>query len=207
MQRYKMHQVTKCPDDPSKWNDYVIIRPSGWSELLNISLHMICDCPCESQGVSDHNIVHTPFTVQIILKCCCCVDRLRTALGATQRERTNVASATAQTTATESSANATSRRSKTKTFRTSVESETKSSKTWLHSDVCQVKRCLCLSSPTDNTSLPCTGRGECVCGVCECNDPRYIGDYCECDTLNCDQHDNKLCNGRHSPVSQTLKQT
>ena len=73
--------------------------------------------------------------------------------------------------------------------------------------MCQVKRCLCLSSPTDNTSLPCTGRGECVCGVCECNDPRYIGDYCECDTLNCDQHDNKLCNGRHSPVSQTLKQT
>ena len=135
MQRYKMHQVTKCPDDPSKWNDYVIIRPSGWSELLNISLHMICDCPCESQGVSDHNIVHTPFTVQIILKCCCCVDRLRTALGATQRERTNVASATAQTTATESSANATSRQSKTKTFRTSVESETNRCKTWLHLDV------------------------------------------------------------------------
>ncbi len=35
----------------------------------------------------------------------------------------------------------------------------------------------------DGKRLPCSGRGECVCGRCNCTDFRYSGDYCQtCET-------------------------
>ncbi|XP_018335576.1 integrin beta-PS isoform X1 [Agrilus planipennis] len=53
----------------------------------------------------------------------------------------------------------------------------------------------------DNTStVDCSGRGNCVCGRCECEirrteEERIYGDFCECDNFSCDRHDKKICNG------------
>jgi len=46
----------------------------------------------------------------------------------------------------------------------------------------------------------CNGRGNCVCGKCECHrrpNPHETvdGKYCECDNFSCDRLDNKLCSG------------
>lgn len=55
--------------------------------------------------------------------------------------------------------------------------------------------------PTDNsTDILCSGRGECVCGVCECYgrenpDELVDGKLCECDNFSCDRNKGKLCSG------------
>uniref|UniRef100_A0A1W7RAE7 Integrin beta n=1 Tax=Hadrurus spadix TaxID=141984 RepID=A0A1W7RAE7_9SCOR len=51
-----------------------------------------------------------------------------------------------------------------------------------------------------NTSALCSGRGECVCGDCDCyNGPgeeRIYGDYCECDTFTCERDsEGRVCGG------------
>jgi len=58
--------------------------------------------------------------------------------------------------------------------------------------------------PFANCTMPgltdakvCSGRGECLCGVCSCNyyDDRTIsGKYCECDSRNCPRFNGKICN-------------
>ncbi|CAK9304234.1 unnamed protein product [Gordionus sp. m RMFG-2023] len=47
----------------------------------------------------------------------------------------------------------------------------------------------------------CSGRGDCVCGVCECwprDNPNEIvsGEFCECDNFSCDRYEGKICGGR-----------
>ncbi|KAK2164572.1 hypothetical protein NP493_1406g01044 [Ridgeia piscesae] len=54
-----------------------------------------------------------------------------------------------------------------------------------------------------NTSEVCEGKGQCVCGVCDCypvlalEDPskKYSGTYCQCDDYACDYSDGQLCGG------------
>jgi len=53
----------------------------------------------------------------------------------------------------------------------------------------------------DNSSdVLCSERGNCFCGVCECQtraNPAelFSGKYCECDNFSCDRIDNKICSG------------
>lgn len=52
----------------------------------------------------------------------------------------------------------------------------------------------------DATSSDCSGRGVCVCNVCECNkqnntDEVIWGRYCECDNFSCERHKGLLCGG------------
>lgn len=50
------------------------------------------------------------------------------------------------------------------------------------------------------TSAVCSGRGQCVCSICEC-DKRAIreevifGKFCECDNFSCERHQGSLCGG------------
>lgn len=53
-----------------------------------------------------------------------------------------------------------------------------------------------------NTSKVCEGRGQCLCGKCECqpisstnSSRRYSGDFCECNNYGCDYSDGELCGG------------
>ncbi|XP_064614128.1 integrin beta-PS-like [Liolophura sinensis] len=52
-----------------------------------------------------------------------------------------------------------------------------------------------------NSSLLCSGHGECVCGQCFCNPrspnsvERFSGDYCQCDDYSCDLYQEMLCGG------------
>jgi protocadherin alpha len=54
-----------------------------------------------------------------------------------------------------------------------------------------------------NSSLPCGGRGQCVCGKCECSpvivsgDPskRYRGKFCQCNDYSCDHYEKMICGG------------
>ncbi|KAF0293498.1 Integrin beta-PS [Amphibalanus amphitrite] len=54
--------------------------------------------------------------------------------------------------------------------------------------------------PPNSTDILCYGRGECVCGECNCY-PRenpneeVKGDFCECDNFSCDRHEKLLCSG------------
>ncbi|PVD29574.1 hypothetical protein C0Q70_08828 [Pomacea canaliculata] len=47
----------------------------------------------------------------------------------------------------------------------------------------------------ENSTVPCSNRGQCVCGVCECKEPRYTGRYCQCDDSSCDYSAGGLCGG------------
>lgn len=53
----------------------------------------------------------------------------------------------------------------------------------------------------DNTTLTdCHGRGQCICGVCECdkrNNPEEIisGEFCQCDNFSCERDQGLLCGG------------
>lgn len=53
-----------------------------------------------------------------------------------------------------------------------------------------------------NTSKVCEGRGQCLCGKCDCQaisssntSRRYSGAYCECNNYNCDYSHDDLCGG------------
>ena len=39
--------VTQCPEDRSKWQDYINIYPVGLSEVLRVNLDLLCECGCE----------------------------------------------------------------------------------------------------------------------------------------------------------------
>lgn len=52
----------------------------------------------------------------------------------------------------------------------------------------------------DNSTLDCSGRGTCVCGVCNCDQRDNIeelitGKHCECDNFSCERNNGKLCSG------------
>ncbi|KAL4222041.1 Integrin beta-1 [Mactra antiquata] len=56
-------------------------------------------------------------------------------------------------------------------------------------------------NPNSTSKVICSGRGECVCGTCECFQRRaqsaqkYSGDYCHCDDYSCSFDNNLLCGG------------
>ncbi|XP_075856045.1 LOW QUALITY PROTEIN: integrin beta-2-like [Microcebus murinus] len=52
----------------------------------------------------------------------------------------------------------------------------------------------------DNSSLVCSGLGDCVCGQCVCHtsdvpNKQIYGRYCQCDNVNCERYDNRPCGG------------
>eukprot|EP00106_Octopus_bimaculoides_P010264 XP_014777706.1 PREDICTED: integrin beta-PS-like [Octopus bimaculoides] len=53
------------------------------------------------------------------------------------------------------------------------------------------------------SGLICSDRGQCVCGVCSCDNIKSSKDrffseqYCQCDDYSCDIIDGKLCGGKH----------
>ncbi|XP_066493552.1 integrin beta-2 [Tiliqua scincoides] len=52
----------------------------------------------------------------------------------------------------------------------------------------------------DNASVICSGLGDCVCGQCVCHtsedSKKHIyGTFCECDNMNCELHNGRLCGG------------
>ncbi|XP_034672073.1 integrin beta-PS isoform X2 [Drosophila subobscura] len=57
------------------------------------------------------------------------------------------------------------------------------------------------SCRADNTTnVDCSGRGNCVCGFCECfkrpNPEEVItGKFCECENFSCERNKNQLCSG------------
>lgn len=69
--------------------------------------------------------------------------------------------------------------------------------------------CNCSVSEKDERSLrdlcktengvECEGRGDCVCGRCECHqiegERKYYGKFCQCDDGQCEKFQNKLCGG------------
>ncbi|XP_006898474.1 PREDICTED: integrin beta-2 [Elephantulus edwardii] len=52
----------------------------------------------------------------------------------------------------------------------------------------------------DNSSIVCSGLGDCICGECICHksdDPKkqIFGRYCDCDNFNCERYDGQICGG------------
>lgn len=52
----------------------------------------------------------------------------------------------------------------------------------------------------DNSSIVCSGLGDCICGQCVCHTsdiPNKVifGQYCECDNFNCERYDGQVCGG------------
>ncbi|XP_045140566.1 integrin beta-2 [Echinops telfairi] len=53
----------------------------------------------------------------------------------------------------------------------------------------------------DNSSVVCSGMGDCICGECICHradDPKKqtYGRYCDCDTFSCERFDGQICGGK-----------
>lgn len=52
-----------------------------------------------------------------------------------------------------------------------------------------------------NETRVCSGRGVCMCGLCECQqrkdrpDMRIYGKHCECDNFSCFHHNSQICSG------------
>uniref|UniRef100_A0A2K5EAD3 Integrin beta n=1 Tax=Aotus nancymaae TaxID=37293 RepID=A0A2K5EAD3_AOTNA len=52
----------------------------------------------------------------------------------------------------------------------------------------------------DNSSLVCSGLGDCICGQCLCHasdvpSKQIYGQFCECDTVSCERHNGQVCGG------------
>lgn len=52
----------------------------------------------------------------------------------------------------------------------------------------------------DNSSVVCSGLGDCVCGQCVCHasdvpERRVYGQFCECDNFNCERYKGQVCGG------------
>lgn len=52
----------------------------------------------------------------------------------------------------------------------------------------------------DNSSLVCSGLGDCICGQCVCHrsdmpGKKIFGQYCHCDNINCERFGGKPCGG------------
>lgn len=52
----------------------------------------------------------------------------------------------------------------------------------------------------DNSSIICSGLGDCICGQCVCHtsdvpNKKIFGQFCECDNVNCERYDGKICGG------------
>ncbi|XP_054435074.1 integrin beta-2 [Pteronotus mesoamericanus] len=52
----------------------------------------------------------------------------------------------------------------------------------------------------DNSSIICSGLGDCICGQCVCHasdmpNKKIFGQFCECDNVNCERYNNKICGG------------
>ncbi|KAM3853530.1 integrin beta-2 [Vipera latastei] len=57
----------------------------------------------------------------------------------------------------------------------------------------------------DNSSVICSGLGDCVCGQCICHtmadSKKHIyGPFCECDNMNCELHNDLVCGGEERGV-------
>uniref|UniRef100_A0AAY4CIT6 Integrin beta n=1 Tax=Denticeps clupeoides TaxID=299321 RepID=A0AAY4CIT6_9TELE len=71
------------------------------------------------------------------------------------------------------------------------------------------QRCKCSAGQRDEEQLrrecrkdngtECEGRGDCVCGVCQCHETEggktYYGTHCECDDEHCHKYKSLLCGG------------
>ncbi|KAM5275445.1 integrin beta-2 isoform 2-T2 [Hipposideros larvatus] len=52
----------------------------------------------------------------------------------------------------------------------------------------------------DNNSIICSGLGDCICGQCLCHtsdvpNKKIFGQFCQCDNVNCERYDGKICGG------------
>ncbi|XP_024415761.1 integrin beta-2 [Desmodus rotundus] len=52
----------------------------------------------------------------------------------------------------------------------------------------------------DNSSIICSGLGDCICGQCVCHrsdvpNKEIYGQFCECDNVNCERYNGKICGG------------
>nr|AAA39325.1 complement receptor C3 beta-subunit [Mus musculus] len=52
----------------------------------------------------------------------------------------------------------------------------------------------------DNSSIVCSGLGDCICGQCVCHtsdvpNKEIFGQYCECDNVNCERYNSQVCGG------------
>lgn len=52
----------------------------------------------------------------------------------------------------------------------------------------------------DNSSIICSGLGDCICGQCVCHrsdvpNKEIFGQFCECDNVNCERYNGRVCGG------------
>ncbi|XP_063930919.1 integrin beta-PS isoform X2 [Zophobas morio] len=188
-------EVVECPADPRDTKQLIQIYPVGLNESLIIDLTMLCDCPCEHEGLEINSPKchsHGTFMCGI----CECVEP---AYGPTCECNK------AGTTANVSTANCInpknglecSGRGNCICGKCECEQRTNPE------EIISGEQCEC-----DNFSCErhkgqlCSGptHGQCVCGVCECNED-WTGDNCACknDTKSClrpgTEDPTKLCSG------------
>ena len=71
---------------------------------------------------------------------------------------------------------------------------------------------LVLFRGNDTSVEVCHGRGQCLCGRCDCypitpgdTSVTFSGKYCQCNDYSCDFHDGKLCGGACAFLNLNIK--
>ena len=64
----------------------------------------------------------------------------------------------------------------------------------------------------DNSSIICSGLGDCICGQCVCHtsdvpNKKIYGRFCECDNVNCERYDGQVCGGESERGGQTNRRS
>uniref|UniRef100_A0A668AR84 Integrin beta n=1 Tax=Myripristis murdjan TaxID=586833 RepID=A0A668AR84_9TELE len=188
-----------CPKQGK--SETIKIKPLGFTEEVEITLHFICECECHKDGVKNSNLCHFGNGTYECGACKCNEGRVGRQC--------------------ECSSNEVATEDMDRTCRKDNGTDICSNNGDCVCGTCECKKrdnpeerysgqyCECDNFNCDRSGNKlCGGHGRCECRVCIC-DPMWTGSACDCslDTSTCLASNKQICNGRGKCECGTCKCT